>query len=205
MYPIVILGSVGILTGRAVCGWACPIGLLQRATGLVPRFLKKRFPVFKKIGQHKIERYLRYIKYFILIGLVFLTSIFLGFVFTDICPVGMLTGTFPIMVLRPGVYIPDTYFYIALVIFILFILLILLVERGWCRYFCPVGAFLAPFNKVSFLHMEVDEKQCTDCNLCSDICPMGIDVPNMNRDPECILCGKCVEKCPHSLVKYKMI
>jgi polyferredoxin len=205
LYPIVILGSIGILTGRAVCGWACPIGLLQRATGRIPRFLKKRFPVFKKIGQHKIERYLRYTKYFILIGLVFLSSIFLGFIFTDICPVGMLTGTFPIMVLRPGVYIPDTYFYIALVIFILFILLILLVERGWCRYFCPVGAFLAPFNKVSFLHMEVDKKQCNDCNLCSDICPMGIDVPNMNRSLECILCGKCVEKCPNSLVKYKRI
>ena len=24
---------------------------------------------------------------------------------------------------------------------------------------------------------------------------MGIDVPNMHRDPECILCGKCVRIC----------
>jgi len=105
LYPLLILGTIGVLTGRAVCGWACPIGLLQRATGGVARYFKKKFPIFKKIGKHKIERYLRYTKYFLLIGLVFLTSIFIGFVFTDICPVGVLTGTIPIMALNPGVYI----------------------------------------------------------------------------------------------------
>jgi polyferredoxin len=205
LYPILILGTVGIFTGRAVCGWACPIGLLQRGTARSARFLKKKFPLFKKIGALRIERYLRYIKYLVLIGLVFFTSVFIGFVFTDICPVGMLTGTFPIMILNPGQYFPDTYFYIALVIFILFLLLIFLIERGWCRYFCPVGAFLAPFNKVSYLHVDVDMKKCKHCNICSDVCPMGIDVPNMHRDPECILCGKCVSKCPYSVVKFRRL
>ncbi len=205
LYPIIILGGVGILSGRAVCGWACPIGLLQRTTGRIARLLKNKFPFFKRLGQHKIERYIRYMKYFTLIGLVFLTSIFIGFVFTDICPVGMLTGTFPIMILKPDVYVPASYFYPALIIFILFLLLIFLVERGWCRYFCPVGAFLAPFNKISYVHMKVDVKNCKHCNICSDICPMGIDVPNMNRDPECILCGKCVSECPYNVVKYERI
>lgn len=205
LYPIIILGGVGILSGRAVCGWACPIGLLQRTTGRIARLLKNKFPFFKRLGQHKIERYIRYMKYLTLIGLVFLTSIFIGFVFTDICPVGMLTGTFPIMILKPDVYVPASYFYPALIIFILFLLLIFLVERGWCRYFCPVGAFLAPFNKISLVHMKVDVKNCKHCNICSDICPMGIDVPNMNRDPECILCGKCVSECPYNVVKYERI
>jgi len=203
LFPLMILGVVGIFSGRAFCGWVCPIGLLQRATGKVARFLKTKIPFLKNIGQHKIEKYLRYTKYFLLIGLVFVTSIFIGFVFTDICPVGMLTGTFPILVLNPGVYVPSSYFYPALIVFILFLVLIFLVERGWCRYFCPVGALLAPFNKISFLHLEIDKDKCVHCNLCSDVCPMGIDVPNMHRDPECILCGKCVSACPHNIIKFK--
>jgi ferredoxin len=33
---------------------------------------------------------------------------------------------------------------------------------------------------------------------------MGIDVPNMNRDPECIMCGKCVNICPENAINFKM-
>jgi len=204
-YPILIVGFVGVLVGRAVCGWACPIGLLQRATGKVPRTIKRKYPWVKKLGKHKIEHYLRYTKYFVFIGLVIVTTFLIGFMFTDICPVGFLVGTIPISVLNPGRYFPNEFFYIALIIFILFVILIFTIERGWCRYFCPVGAMLAPFNKISFLQISVNKKKCTDCNLCSDVCPMGIDVPNMHRNMECILCGKCVEACQRNGIKFERI
>ncbi|MCK5112879.1 MAG: 4Fe-4S binding protein, partial [Thermoplasmatales archaeon] len=114
-------------------------------------------------------------------------------------------GTIPIMILNPGEYMPSAFFYVALVIFILFLVLIFIVERGWCRYFCPVGALLAPFNKVSFLYISVDKKECIHCDLCSEVCPMGIDVPDMHRDPECILCGKCVDNCPKNIIKFERV
>ncbi|MCX6665338.1 MAG: 4Fe-4S binding protein [Euryarchaeota archaeon] len=203
VYPLLILGFLGVTTGRAVCGWACPIGFIQRCTGRVARKLK-RFPLVKKIGGLKIEPYLRYMKYGILIGFVFLTSFLIGFIFTDICPVGFLTGTIPILILNPGKYVPNYFFPVALVIFSLFLILIFTVERGWCRYFCPVGALLAPFNKISFLHIAVEQKEeCTHCNACIDVCPMGIDIYNMHRDPECILCGKCVNVCPKNNIIFK--
>jgi len=203
-YPLLILGFFGTLTGRAVCGWACPIGLLQRGTGRVARRFKK-FPLFRKIGDHKIERYLRYTKYFVLIGLVVVTTALIGFMFTDICPVGFLTGTIPILILNPGKFVPSYFFWPAFVIFILFFVLIFTVERGWCRYFCPIGAILAPFNKVSMLHVHVDQNKCVHDNACIQECPMGIDVPNMNRDPECILCGKCINACPENAISYKRL
>ena len=202
LYPLLILGFVGTISGRAVCGWACPIGFLQRATSPVPRKLKK-FSLIQKLGNHKIEPYLRYIKYAGLLGLVILIPILIGFMFTDICPIGFLTGTIPIMILNPGKYIPSSYFYLAFVSFIFFIVLIFTVERGWCRYFCPVGAILAPFNKISKIHVSVDLNKCVHCNTCSQACPMGIDVPNMNRSPECILCGKCIKACPKLAISYK--
>jgi len=92
--------------------------------------------------------------------------------------------------------------FLAIGLFVLFIVLIFTVERGWCRYFCPIGAFLAPFNKVSVLHVDVDEEKCIHCNACVLQCPMGIDVPNMYKDPECILCGKCIEVCPRDAISY---
>jgi ferredoxin-type protein NapH len=201
VYPLLIIGVFGIATGRAICGWACPIGLLQRGTGRVARKVKHH-PLAQKLGSWKGERYLRYIKYMMLIGLVFLTSFLIGFIFTDICPVGMLVGTIPIMILNPGKFVPNYFFPVALVIFILFLALIFLVERGWCRYFCPVGALLAPFNKISILHISVNNKNCIHCNACVNVCPMGIDVPNMHRDPECILCGKCVTACPQNDITF---
>jgi len=207
LFPIVILGFFGVTSGRAICGWACPIGLLQRGTGKIARKLKK-YPLIKKIGNHKIEPYLRYVKYVTLIGLVILTTALIGFMFTDICPVGILTGTIPTLILYPSKFVPNPFFWIAFVIFILFLILIFTVERGWCRYFCPVGAILAPFNKISFLHVslaprEIFEKECLHCNACLNACPMGIDVINMNRDPECILCGKCINVCPKNLIKFE--
>ena len=202
-YPMFIIGFVGVLTGRAVCGWACPIGLLQRVTGRVPRKLKKKYPLLNKLGQLRIDRYLRYIKYILFIGLVVLIPFFIGFMFTDICPIGFLTGTIPISILYPGEFTPSGAFYIATVIFTLFIVLIFTVERGWCRYFCPIGAMLAPFNKVSMLNVSVDKEKCVHCNICANVCPMGIDVPNMDRDPECILCGKCVDACPKDVISYE--
>jgi hypothetical protein len=56
LYPLIILGFFGITTGRAICGWACPIGLLQRATGVFPRYLKNKVPKIKKIGLWKGEK-----------------------------------------------------------------------------------------------------------------------------------------------------
>jgi polyferredoxin len=201
------LGFFGVLTGRAVCGWACPIGLLQRVTGKVARRLKKN-KYFNKIIYKKIDKYLKYGKYFVLIGLVFFTSWLIGFMLTDFCPIGFLTGTIPTLLLYPSKFVPNTFFWISLIIFFLFNILIFTVERGWCRYFCPIGALLAPFNKISYLHVsrvdqETFEKECVKCNACSNICPMGIDVTKLYRDPECILCGKCVKACPKNLIEFR--
>ncbi len=202
LYPILILGFFGALTGRAICGWACPIGLLQRATSRVPRRLKK-YRFIRNLGTHPIEPYLRYIKYLLLIGLVVVTPYVIGFMFTDICPVGFLTGTIPILALNPGKFVPNIFFPVAAIIFVLFLILIFIIERGWCRYCCPIGAFLAPFNKISVLHVAVNKEKCKHCNVCSYICPMGIDVPNMDRDPECIICGKCISECPEQIIAFE--
>ena len=202
LFPIFIIGIVGMISGRAVCGWACPIGLLQRGTANFARKLKK-FPIIERFENHKLEPKLRLIKYFVFVIFIILTTAFVGFMFTDICPVGFLVGTIPISLIYHGQYFPNQFFLLAAVIFILFVILIFTIERGWCKYFCPIGAMLAPFNKVSLFHVSIEKDKCIHCNACSEVCPMGIDVPNMNRDLECIFCGKCIEACPKNIISFK--
>lgn len=209
VFPLLIIGFFGVLTGRAICGWACPIGMVQRGTAPIARKLKRN-PLFRKIGKRSIHLKIIYVKYFVLIALVFLTTALIGFMFTDICPIGFLTGTIPTLILFPGEFVTNPFFITALIIFILFIILIFTVERGWCRYFCPLGALFAPFNKISMVYVgrkneKTFEDECLHCNACSAVCPMGIDVVHMHRDPECILCGKCVTACPKNILSFKKV
>ncbi len=43
-----------------------------------------------------------------------------------------------------------------------------------------------------------EEHRCTDCNLCTIACPMGIDVAHMDtvEHIDCHLCGDCLHACP---------
>ena len=203
LYPVLLIVAIASIFGRAICGWICPIGLLQRVTS---RFSRNRVSGYlSKILSRKVKDKLRYIKYVNLILLVVIMPHLVGFMFTDICPVGFLVGTIPITILNFGEFVPNPFFIPALIVFILFIILItLLSERGWCKYFCPLGALMAPLNKISLIHVSVDRDKCIHCNKCVEVCPMGIDVPNMHRSPECILCGKCIEVCPKRIISYKV-
>ncbi|HEC81335.1 MAG TPA: 4Fe-4S binding protein [Thermoplasmatales archaeon] len=202
LYPLLFFGAIGVVFGRAICGWACPIGLLQRV--IYPVSQRKTVKKFSQKLSPSILSYARYIKYVNLVLLVFLTTYFIGFMFTDVCPIGFLTGTLPILTLYYSEFTPNQFFPVALVVFAFFIILIILSGRGWCKYLCPLGALLAPFNKISLLQVYVDKDKCIHCNACSMVCPMGIDVPNMSRSTECIMCGKCIDVCPQKIIKYRV-
>lgn len=50
------------------------------------------------------------------------------------------------------------------------------------------------------------EKYCIGCGKCSEVCPMGIDVANVNGNidfAECIHCQKCVASCPTGALQTK--
>jgi polyferredoxin len=77
----------------------------------------------------------------------------------------------------------------------LFLLLSLFVVRGFCRVVCPIGAGLAPFNRLSPLSLRRDRDSCTECMRCVRDCPTGTGPVADPRSPECIRCGDCCE-CP---------
>ncbi len=77
-------------------------------------------------------------------------------------------------------------------------------NRVWCRFFCPLRAWMEFLAKrIGRLAIVVNDK-CISCGECTRYCQMGIDVQGFaeqgqafdNRATACIQCGVCVEVCP---------
>lgn len=199
-FPFYVLGSLmlfGILMGRLVCGFLCPFGLIQDLVHKIPH-PKVMLPVW-------IDQPLRYIKYAILIVFVILLPAFAGpavgvnppYFCEYICPAGTLEGGIPLVLTNPALQnIAGALFNWKIGVLIFMLIGAVLIPRFFCRYFCPLGAFYALFNRFSFYHMELDTAKCTGCRRCERLCPMQVEVTKNINSPECIRCGICKENCP---------
>lgn len=197
IYLFGFIGVIGVVFGRAFCGWACPIGFLQDIFGFFTG--KKKIKGLKL--KTEIEQRLRYFKYAVLVGTVIVTYITGVLAFTQICPIGGLTATIPTLALYPSKYVFGIFFWAKMLGVVLFFILIIISYRGWCKYFCPFGALIGLFNKISIIHLKVDKNRCTECGLCKKVCPMNIDLTKDNRSLECIECFKCVDVCKNDAVR----
>ena len=74
----------------------------------------------------------------------------------------------------------------------------MLVRDLWCRYLCPYGALLGVIGRLAPLKVTRDPVTCTDCRLCTKVCPARLPVHAMDRvaSVECTSCQDCVAACP---------
>ncbi|OGV69732.1 MAG: ferredoxin [Lentisphaerae bacterium RIFOXYA12_FULL_48_11] len=51
---------------------------------------------------------------------------------------------------------------------------------------------------------KVDQKKCTACGLCVDICPVqAISLENDKAkidEEKCVDCGQCIDQCPNTAI-----
>jgi len=100
-------------------------------------------------------------------------------------------------------------FWVRILILSLTLGFLIYVPRGWCRYFCPQGAFSALFSRFSFLGLRRDPVRCAKagCRDCVDVCPMIVPILDEPWEkfthPECIMCLKCVDACSTKAIKPK--
>ncbi len=197
------LALLGLLVGRFVCGWLCLFGLIQELLYKIPT------PKLKVPG--KPDRALRYLKYAVLLVLVFALPFFwrneLGmgepFFCKFLCPVGTLEGGVPLVLLRQELRSAVGFlFRWKFALMLLTLLASVFIHRPFCKYLCPLGAFYALFQKISLLRLKLDGEKCVSCGKCEKACPMEVRVTGDLNSAECIRCGVCVRSCPVGALSF---
>lgn len=187
---LVLMGIVFTLTilfGPVFCGWICPLGSIQEWVGKIgKRLLGKRY---NQLMPRKLDKILRYLRYVVLILVMYNTAVSGMLLFADVDPYYALfhfwTGETAVA---------------ALIILGITLGLSLFVERPWCKYACPYGALLGLFNPFHFFKIKRKASTCIDCGKCDRACPMNIEVSKKDavNDHQCISCLVCTSEsiCP---------
>ena len=204
-YVLGILVLFGLLLGRTICGFLCPVGLGQEL------LYKIKTPKLKK---SRYTRILSYLKYVVLA--VFAIAIPLTYGLMDstvggpvpgfckyICPAGTFGGAIGLLINPNNA---DLYAMLGPLFTWKFCVLVVIcvacvfIFRAFCRFLCPLGALYGFFNKIALLGIKLDKNKCTDCGLCISRCKM--DVKRVG-DHECINCGECIDVCPAKAISWK--
>lgn len=201
-YVAGFLVFLGALTGRFVCGWLCPFGLVQE--------LLHKIPVKGKIKTFKGDKMLRLLKYVIFaVFVVLLPSVIRDLIGQGtpwfcklICPAGTLQGGIPLLAASPMLRTAiGPLFWWKVALLALTALACLFIYRPFCKYLCPLGAVYALFNSIAVFRYKPDVHKCTRCGACKAVCGMNLDPVEQANHPECIHCGRCKKVCPHNAIR----
>ncbi len=188
-----ILMLLGMLTalffGPIFCSHFCPFGSFQEWLG---KLGKKLFPKrYNKLVPKKLDSVLRYLRYIVLVLVVYQTASTAVLIFQNVDPYYALFNFFTNEVAVSA--------YIVLGIVAVASLFI---ERPWCKYLCPYGAVLGIFNTFRIFKLRRNKSTCISCGKCDEVCPMNIPVSEKEtiRNHQCISCYKCTSDavCPIS-------
>lgn len=180
----IILGAIlliTILAGSAFCSWLCPLGAVQEFFSFSgKKIFRKQFSL-----PAQIDHYLRYMRYVVLAVIIFFTYRGATLVFEEYDP---LKALFHFKFETTTAYVV-----LALTVIISF-----LIDRAWCKYFCPLGGLISIFGRFNFMHIKRNDQLCAKCGLCSKNCPANIEITEVVTTPQdkCIKCLDCMQVCP---------
>ena len=177
-----------ILWGRVYCGRVCAFGsMTQLLDKIVPARFRYEVP-------RRLEQRANMIKYILLGGVVvyfLVTKDILIYRYVE--PFWMFSRQ-----ASTGMWIGLAVLLIATIF----------VRNLYCRFLCPVGAFLGLLSNLTVFRIK-RWKECNTCKICEKACEWGaIRGPKIVAS-ECVRCDDCerlyadTKKCPHWLILLK--
>jgi len=201
MFATGFLLSVGVVFGRLICGFVCPMGLLQD--------LMYKIKTPKRLVQF---RYFRYVKYFILVVFVVLLPLLMVHELSGlgapwfckyICPSGIIFGAIPLLTVNGFLRdIAGLLLIAKLAVAAVILIASIVIYRPFCRVLCPLGAIYALFNKIAFIKMDCDKEKCTSCGACEKACHIMLNPAKQPNSPECVRCGDCKAACSVKALRW---
>jgi len=181
----------GLFLGRAFCAYVCPVNLITDFAAFCRRKLGLKTSKFLILNKN-----LRYIVLALVLVLSFVLSmpVFENFSYIGIIQRGIIFG---------GI----SWLFVA---FIIFCVDTFLAPRATCSHFCPLGAFYALISRFALLKVRHNEKKCTRCYHCIEVCPekqvlwmIGKQSADV-KSGECIRCGRCIEICNDDALNFNL-
>ena len=154
-----------LLFGRVFCAGVCPFGALQELVNV------KNYKLSKTVTT--------------VLGLIPWIYLVLALLFA------VTNSAFIICRFDPFVGIFRFGGDFGLILFgVLLLITSIFTGRPFCRFICPYGALLSLFTRVSVYKVELTKKQCINCDLCRNACPVdAIKPPYDNKVKENRLTG----------------
>lgn len=216
-----------LVFGRFFCGWFCPLGSLHQFFSYVFKKTNLHRPKALK-NNHTVWKY--YILIFVIIGTFFslnlvgildpFSLLYRSFA-VSVMPAlshsfsSLIGILYDVKLYSLGDKVVQIFadldinavFLQGLFIGGLFIMLVLLNmhrERFWCRYLCPLGAFLGAAARWNVFKLRINQEKCIECGLCTRQCETQADpYPNdMWKSSECVYCFTCASICPTAAIGF---
>jgi ferredoxin-type protein NapH len=187
----VLISIASLYFGRAYCSWFCPGCGIQEIMAL---FIKRKSKNSKAL----------YIKYFIFA--VWIGAIITGYILNGIHKIDLTYGMTNVTFERKVIL---TIGAIVLIV----PLTAIFGKFASCKYICwqapfmIIGTKIRDYFNLGGLHLKIANGKCNNCKICTQKCPMNINVMENVRkgqmdNTECILCGNCIDHCKQKVLKF---
>ncbi|MDA8429640.1 MAG: 4Fe-4S binding protein [Geobacteraceae bacterium] len=186
---LVTILVVSLLLRRSFCSWICPVATISECSW------KSGFSRFRRNLRlpSRLDLALRCVKYLLLAFFVYSIAFAMS---ND----GLLDFIRSDYHKSADVRLLDFFLHISPLTLGMLAALIaasVILRNPFCRYLCPYGALLGLVALLSPLRVTRDRDHCVSCGVCSQVCPVYIDVMHKKsvNSPECIGCWRCISHC----------